>query len=519
MSFAPKTKMDLLLDKRLTLSWTLAIQILLATITSIIIYRRHLHPLSSIPGPPFASISRLWHIYHILKGDQNLQLVSLHNKYGHFVRLAHNEVSVSHPDAVKKILGSQLKKGPWYRMTAIPDYRFQSPMATTDPKKKMEKSKAFASGYALTNVLRSEPQLDNVISLLLGHLDGFARTGKEVGLDKYFTFTSFDVAGEILFSSQFGFLETGTDVGNAIANGYWLSMYASAMAFFYHIHVALLGNPFITWLNILPYGHLFDTTIKAMKARLQDKRDESRFDSVEYWFRAMEKHPEKIKWRDVQAVTVSTVGAASETVSCALQSFVYYMIRTAGAWERARKEVIELQEKEGGREERVVSWGQAKRLVYLQACLKEGLRMFAPVPMNLPRVVGPEGLEIGGRRFEKGSILSVNSWVMHFSDEIWGEDAGEFKPERWLREDAGELDRWFMPWGYGYNSCPGQNIARLELSKIAATLVRDYDISQVNPEQEWKWQAFFTVVQHSWPCYIKARKTTTNESGCKVPLH
>lgn len=404
-------------------------------------------------------------------------------------------------------------------MTAIPDYRFQSPMATTDPKKKMEKSKAFASGYALTNVLRSEPQLDNVISLLLGHLDGFARTGKEVGLDKYFTFTSFDVAGEILFSSQFGFLETGTDVGNAIANGYWLSMYASAMAFFYHIHVALLGNPFITWLNILPYGHLFDTTIKAMKARLQDKRDESRFDSVEYWFRAMEKHPEKIKWRDVQAVTVSTVGAASETVSCALQSFVYYMIRTAGAWERARKEVIELQEKEGGREERVVSWGQAKRLVYLQACLKEGLRMFAPVPMNLPRVVGPEGLEIGGRRFEKGSILSVNSWVMHFSDEIWGEDAGEFKPERWLREDAGELDRWFMPWGYGYNSCPGQNIARLELSKIAATLVRDYDISQVNPEQEWKWQAFFTVVQHSWPCYIKARKTTTNESGCKVPLH
>ncbi|KAK4195602.1 cytochrome P450 [Triangularia verruculosa] len=499
--------MDLLQNKSITPTWALILQLLLLTFLSVIIYRRLLHPLSRTPGPPLASISRLWHIYHIIKGDQNLRLVSLHKKHGHFVRLAHNEVSVSHPDAIKKILGAPLEKGPWYKMTAIPDYRFQSPMAITDPKRKMEKSKAFASGYALTNVLRSEAQLDAVISLLLGHLDRFAETGEQVDLDKYFTFTSFDIAGEILFSSQFGFLETGTDVGSAIANGYWLSMYASAMAFFYHVHVALLGNPVVTWLNILPYGHLFDTTLNAMKRRLQDKRDDSRFDSVEHWFRAMEKNPERISWRDVQAVTVSTVGAASETVSCALQSFVYHMIRCPGAWERAREEVLELQRREGGAEERVVSWAQAKRLVYLQACLKEGLRMFAPVPMNLPRVVGPEGVEIGGERFDKGTILSVNSWVMHFSEEIWGEDASEFKPERWLREDSVALDRWFMPWGYGYNSCPGQHIARLELSKIAATLVRDYDISQVNSRQEWKWQAFFTVVQYSWPCYITARDT------------
>ncbi|CAP71433.1 uncharacterized protein PODANS_6_2020, partial [Podospora anserina S mat+] len=229
--------MDLLLDKTPPMSWTLAIQIIFATLTSIILHRRLLHPLSPIPGPTLASISRLWHIRHILKGDQNTQLISLHKKHGHFVRLAHNEVSVSHPDAIKKILGnSHLRKGPWYRMTAIPDYRFQSPMATTDPKKKMGKSKAFASGYALTNVLRSEPQVDNVISLLLSHLDRFSQTGEQVNLDKYFTFTSFDVAGEILFSSQFGFLKTGTDIGNAIANGYWLSMYASAMAFYYYFH-------------------------------------------------------------------------------------------------------------------------------------------------------------------------------------------------------------------------------------------------------------------------------------------
>ncbi|KAK4171053.1 putative cytochrome P450 [Triangularia setosa] len=339
--------MDLLLNKPIPLSWPLVFQALLILLT-VIIQHRFLHPLHTIPGPPLASVSHLWHIYHAIKGDQNLQLVSIHKKQGQFIRLTHNEVSVSHPDAVKKILGAPLKKGPWYRMTAIPDYRFQRPMAITAPKEKMEKSKAFASGT----------QLDSVISLLLSHL--------EVHLDKYFTFTSFDIAGEIHFSSQFGFLEKGTDIGNAIAKRYWLSILAFAMAFFYHVHVALLGNPFTTWLNILPYGHLL----------IPHKRDDSWFDSVGHC------------WRDLQAVAVSTVGAASETISCALQSFVYHMICSPGAWERVRREVLELQGTEGGAEKRVVSWAQAKRLAYLQACLKKGLRMFAPVPMNLSKVIG-----------------------------------------------------------------------------------------------------------------------------------
>lgn len=60
-------------------------------------------------------------------------------------------------------------------------------------------------------------------------------------------------------------------------------------------------------------------------------------------------------------------------------------------------------------------------------------------------------------------------------------------------------------WGMGYASCPGQNIAKIELSKICATVVRDYDIRQVDPKQEWTWKAYFTVVPENWPCYIKKR--------------
>jgi cytochrome P450 len=59
--------------------------------------------------------------------------------------------------------------------------------------------------------------------------------------------------------------------------------------------------------------------------------------------------------------------------------------------------------------------------------------------------------------------------------------------------------------GAGYGSCPGQNIAKIELSKITATIVRDYDIRQVNKDQNWQWKAYFTVVPHSWPVFIDKR--------------
>lgn len=77
---------------------------------SVIIYRRYFSPLSDIPGPFWASFSRLWHLYITMQGNQNEQLMEAHERYGHFVRLANNEVSVSHPDAIKRALLATLEK-------------------------------------------------------------------------------------------------------------------------------------------------------------------------------------------------------------------------------------------------------------------------------------------------------------------------------------------------------------------------------------------------------------------------
>jgi hypothetical protein len=56
--------------------------------------------------------------------------------------------------------------------------------------------------------------------------------------------------------------------------------------------------------------------------------------------------------------------------------------------------------------------------------------------------------------------------------------------------------------GLGYAACPGINLAKIELSKVAASIVRDYDIRQVDPNQAWSYEAYFNTLPHSWPVYV-----------------
>lgn len=81
-----------------------------ALVLTVAIYRRFLSPIKDIPGPFWASITRFWHVKIIIDGNQNVRLRDAHEKYGPFVRMAPNEVSVTHPDGVKRLLLQALPK-------------------------------------------------------------------------------------------------------------------------------------------------------------------------------------------------------------------------------------------------------------------------------------------------------------------------------------------------------------------------------------------------------------------------
>ncbi|KAI0178107.1 cytochrome P450 [Pestalotiopsis sp. NC0098] len=475
----------------------------LVLLLTTVAYRRYLSPLSTIPGPFWASFSRLWHVYITIEGRQNEELVEAHEKYGHFVRLANNEVSVSHPDAVKKVLLATLEKGTMYKMSTFPDWRYENPMSITDPKRKVELSKHFASGYTLTNALKAEESIDRLVLRFLDRMNEFATSGSAMKLDRYITYLTFDLLGEVLFSKPFGYTEAGADINGSIATNEKLIGVHAVVSHFRWIQLAAL-NPVTA--KLMPWGHLFNTAYDALQERRANP--DARFDVIAHWLRTAAAHPDRLTDRDLLGNTTANVGAGSDTLSCALQSFIYHMARKPEAWSRARSEILKAQEAEGACRSSVVTYADASKLPFFQACIKEALRIHNPVPMGLPRIAPPGGLTIGDTTLPAGTTVSVNPWVIHHSKELWGPDAHEFNPDRWLGPDAAQLDKYWCPFGAGYMSCPGQHFAKIELSKILSTVVRDYDISLVDPKKSWNWKAYFITVPYDWPVYVSKASTS-----------
>lgn len=229
------------------------------------------------------------------------------------------------------------------------------------------------------SVLQYEPYITRTIERLLDWMKKYSQNKAPMSLDVFFAYATFDVIGEVVFARPFGFLEKGADIGNSIANSEMLSFIAASASFFPRLRNLLISNPFMTWLGILPLGHVFNTTMTAVKEREKNSDSNSQFVIVDHWLRTLRQQPDRLHIRNVYAQATNNVGAGADTVNSALQSFFYHLLRNPAILEKAGKEVDDAVSN-GRCTSSVVSFSDAQQLHYVQACIKEALRFFTPVP-------------------------------------------------------------------------------------------------------------------------------------------
>lgn len=125
----------------------------------------------------------------------------------------------------------------------------------------------------------------------------------------------------------------------------------------------------------------------------------------------------------------------------------------------------------------IAKFEQVKNLPLLRRYIDEAMRLHSTSALGLPRIVtAPKGVAYGETVFPPGTVLSVPSYTIHHSAEVWGTDVKEFKPDRWLKGNlTARQNICFNPFSYGPRACVGQNVARMELSLIVATALRRYD--------------------------------------------
>ncbi|KAL2319827.1 hypothetical protein Fmac_028796 [Flemingia macrophylla] len=156
--------------------------------------------------------------------------------------------------------------------------------------------------------------------------------------------------------------------------------------------------------------------------------------------------------------------------------------------------------------DRLVADSDLANLPYLQAVVKETLRLHPPTPLSLPRLA-EESCEIFGYYIPKGATLLVNIWAIGRDPKEWV-DPLEFRPERFLpggeKADVDVKGNNFevIPFGAGRRICVGVSLGVKVVQLIVATLAHAFDWeleNGIDPEKLNMEEAYGLTLQRAVP--------------------
>jgi cytochrome P450 len=162
------------------------------------------------------------------------------------------------------------------------------------------------------------------------------------------------------------------------------------------------------------------------------------------------------------------VVAGSDTSAGTVRTVMLNLLTNPTAYSKLRKEIAE-----GittGKISSPITDAEARQLPYLQAVIKEGLRIMPPASGAFFKTVPVAGDTIDGKFIPGGTQIGSSPLGIHCSKNTFGPDADLFRPERWTEASeekyahmASTVDLIFH---YGKYQCLGKSVALMEFNKI-----------------------------------------------------
>lgn len=188
-------------------------------------------------------------------------------------------------------------------------------------------------------------------------------------------------------------------------------------------------------------------------------------------------HPDSITDRELNTHAFGNVTAGADTTAIAMRTIMFNVIKHPEIYDTLCREI---------REARLIlpiTYAAASTLPYLDAVIKEALRIHPPNGIMYGRTVPPEGATVCGKFMPAGTEVGISPWVLHYNPEIFP-DPEKFQPERWLSTDVdllAERKRSIFAFSAGSHTCLGKNISLMEITKLVTSLLMQYDIALVDP--------------------------------------
>lgn len=315
---------------------------------------------------------------------------------------------------------------------------------------------------------------------------------------RWFQCFAFDVISKMTYAKRIGFLDEGKDVGGVMAKLEDMVLHGALVGIFPPLHRFLF--PLKNWY----YGkrgtgrkYVVEFTKDIIRSRpdlhLPSLGEKQTNDSAngsagtspgsidtatsadgvaldflaKFWNKHLE-NPTGFTEYHVLACCSANMFSGSDTTAITLCAILYYMLQNPSTMQRLREEIAGFEAR--GLLSDKITFNQSLQMPYVQAVIKEALRVHPPLGLPIERWVPAGGTTIAGQFFPEkvrtGPIkklstktlvldtdvylpqttVAVNSWAEHHDTAVWGPDADDFKPERWLIEDQEQLMNMTRHW-------------------------------------------------------------------------
>jgi len=280
-------------------------------------------------------------------------------------------------------------------------------------------------------------------------------------------FFTMDVLSSIGFSQPFGYLDADEDLFGYIKTTQAtipVMVISSMVPLATAILQSALFKPFLpNSQDVVGLGRIMGIAYKIVEQRFGDDRGGHHGDMLDSFI------AHGLTEEEAKAEVMVQILAGSDTTSGAIRTILLYLMGTPSVYSKLQTEIDDAVAA-GRASSPVIADHEAKTLPYLQAVIKEGLRVFPPITGPTPKVSDQDDV-ICGVPVPAGTLVGWIGWGMQRNREVFGEDADVFRPERWIEASAEkykEMEYWqMMVFAAGGRwECLGKNIALLELNKV-----------------------------------------------------
>lgn len=263
-------------------------------------------------------------------------------------------------------------------------------------------------------------------------------------MHQWANYFAFDVVGQLAMGGKLGFIEQGRDVGGIIGSihdGFYLMANMGNVPlqmFWFNNRLAQWAIKSFGGTRMNAFSVFLEWLEKRVDERLNNGLGDRRRDMLQRFVEAKDVRGHPVKKGDVMIEGVNILGAGADTTTIGILAILGALLLHSEQKERLQREIEEAYQKLGLGDGLEIGFKEAEKLPFLSAVIKESTRLHPSIQYQLPRYVPKGGIQIGPYYLPVGTCCGISPASMNRSKDIFGDDADEWRPDRWIASSKEE---------------------------------------------------------------------------------